>query len=347
MYAEGNGTSATFVNASLFAGAQTCSTLKTIQGTLKVRNSLLSAAPDYDTFASSGDAAELWCQELLDVKSSTLLVDYNNDFRVGRVGTSGKGTRKFIFRRKRRTAFGGDVPPYPEDNWNPPLGGGGHAPIVGFPQGAETFANDAYWAAVSATDILSPDNLYSFKHYHSFSTVRSMFGTTSSILRDDGTHPTEETSQFAQSTILGTHADWVERSVSFMSNMTYVGYSGGPTYELDDSDSVDVIENGTGNAARSFFVTWNDGTQGYVRVNMIANEVKSWTASLDAKLTAMGGTPTSGVSWPAVQANLTAQVAQPFYPPAKFQLGTPAQFPELYPKVVEVSGAELPPWFEI
>jgi len=358
MYAEGNGTSATFVNASLFAGAQACSTLKTIQAELRVRNTLLSVAPDYDTFASNSDPAVNWAQELIDVKATTACSLYNNEFRVGvSSGNRAGGTRKAAFIRKRRTAFGGDTPPYPDDNWNPPLGDGGHQPIVGFAIDASTFANTAYWNAVAATDILSPDHLYSFKRYISHNTFRLMFGGKSAVLRDDGTHPTEATAQFLRSTILGTHPGWVERSVSFLANNRHVGWlSTDNRYELDDSDAVDIIEDGTGNAQRSYFVTWNDGVQGYVRVNMFTNAntpetVKSWSSSLGAHMTALGGTALNGVPWATVQANLTAQVLQPFYPPALFG-PTRDQ-----PKAVEVGGIsfdnlptppiDLPPWFEI
>jgi hypothetical protein len=151
-----------------------------------------------------------------------------------------------------------------------------------------------------------------------------MFGTKGTVFRDDGTHPTEATAQFLRSTILGTHPLWIERSVSFFMNNKFIGWnSADARYELDDSDAVDIIEDGTGNAARSYFVTWNDGAQGYLRVNMFTNantvpSVKSWQSTLDAQMTALGGTDLNGVPWTTVQANLTSFTLQPFYPTAKF-----------------------------
>ena len=305
-YMEGEGLSGTYMNCCISAGPRGCSAFKSIQSETKIRNSVIAAAPDYDSGLASATTTERWASAMIDVKATSDTSLTNNAIYVARKTVSGTtyGTLVGVYWRARRTQIGANVPPYPDLLWSPPLGadtffGEGSIPITGFAQGCETFVNDAYWAAVNATSLESLAHQYTFKKFIAYNTVTVQVGPTGGSAvapyRDDGTYPLEATIPQANgSTLFGTHADWTDRSVTFLANNTHVGYqspaSSTPStmYNLDDGLSVDVTEDGTGNAMRSYLITLSDGSTGYVRENQVNLWIRGWSSTLDARMTALG-----------------------------------------------------------
>lgn len=224
-YIQGRPNTYLIVNNMLITGSCECSVLKSTRYNNIVRNSLISSLLDPDK-----PLVGLRSDKLLDFASASEVVVYNNEF-IGANSLEKGGLTAFIHFRARRHWWGADSPSYPDVSWSPArtsnYGGGYFAP-EGFTAGPETFVNPAFWDTVSAYDLSDPQNPYTFKKYISYNTFRWVDEghRRSPAIRDDGTAPRHAAYQFSNAEVWGTVPEnWVERSVMFLANNSYSGWT--------------------------------------------------------------------------------------------------------------------------
>jgi len=164
------------------------------------------------------------------VTAGTTII-YNNELIGAQTKASGGIGAAMVHFRARRDWWSADSPAYPDvsyENATTSMYGGGYLAPVGFTAGPETFVSRAFWNTVASYPIDSPDNPYSFKKYISYNVFRWIDEGEphGSPIRDDGTAPRTAAAKFSHTEIWGTVPDnWVERSVTFVANNTYAGWT--------------------------------------------------------------------------------------------------------------------------
>ena len=225
-YLEGRPNTYAILNNVRITGSRGCSSIKSTRYHNIVRNSYVSAVLD-----PSRPDVGLRSDKLLDVVSVGNTIIYNNEFigaRTKELGGIGAGMVHF---RARRDWWSSDSPAYPDVSYDAPstsLYGGGYLAPPGFTAGPETFVSRAFWDTVGSYDLTDPQNPYSFKKFLSYNVFRWIDEgePRGSPLRDDGTAPRTAAAKFSHSEIWGTvPSNWVERSVTFAADNTYLGWS--------------------------------------------------------------------------------------------------------------------------
>jgi hypothetical protein len=139
---------------------------------------------------------------------------------------------------------GSDIPRYPDIDYDAGTSTQTtYSAPPGWPADVSTFKNDAFWVTVSSKAPTDETNTLTFKHYVAFNQFELLPGSSNArVLRDDGTHPVEEVEPFGPARILPTHLNWSERSVTFLANNRYTGFSGIPRFAMMDYESVAEVE---------------------------------------------------------------------------------------------------------
>ena len=225
-YLEGRPNTYAIFNNIRITGTRGCSAIKTTRNNVLVRNSHISTLQD-----PSRPEIGLRATILLDIASASSTTVYNNHL-VGAYNkvTGGLGSAMLFF-RARRDWWGADSPAYPDVSWDPPttsLVGGGYSAPLGFGPGPETFVSKAFWDAVRSIDVSDPANPYTFQKYVAYNTFTWVDegDTRRAAIRDDGTAPRTAAAQFSHTELWGTvPSNWVERSVTFVGNNLYRGWT--------------------------------------------------------------------------------------------------------------------------
>jgi hypothetical protein len=228
-------------------GAENCQVIKSTLPVLDVWNSYLSALQDPENPAIGERSNNLIDQ--INVSTTRIY----NCHMVGAFNptlpSAQNGTQNgMIFFRARRECYGSDSPAYPDRSWatlTTSMLNNGYMPQPGGYDGSPaTFADADFWADAQAGGINSPSNPYLFRHwidYCKFQWVQETGGNEQPAIRNDGTYPRIFVApKSVPSVFLTTHPDWFERSVDFVSNCEFYGWtdlSDAMLFSYDDSES--------------------------------------------------------------------------------------------------------------
>ena len=223
-YIQGRPNTFLIVNNMLITGSCECSVVKSTRYHNIIRNSLVSSVLD-----PQNPTVGLRSDKLVDFASAGEAVVYNNEF-IGARSLDKGGVTALVHFRARRDWWGADSPAYPDVSWEPAVTsnvGGGYLAPQGFSAGPETFVSAAFWDKVRSHDLKDPANPFTFKKYVAYNTFRWIDegDRRAPAIREDGTAPRHAAYQFSNAELWGTvPANWVERSVIFVANNTYIGW---------------------------------------------------------------------------------------------------------------------------
>lgn len=223
-YIQGRPNTYLIVNNMLITGSCECSVLKSTRYHNILRNSLISSVldPENPTIGLRSD-------KLVDFVSAGEAIVYNNEF-IGARSLAKGGLTAFVHFRARRNWWGADSPAYPDVSWDPPVTSnvdGGYLAPKGFSAGPETYVSQAFWNTVRSYDLKDASNPYTFKKFVAYNTFRWIDegDRRAPAIREDGTAPRAAAYQFSNAEVWGTiPSNWVERSVVFVANNTYIGW---------------------------------------------------------------------------------------------------------------------------
>jgi hypothetical protein len=234
-------------------GSQGSSSIKTTMFDVQIRYTLFNVSREYNEPNLGEPEGYMLTHTMFDCPGASDIIAFGNHFRMWRqttVGTASgySGTLTgAIFIRRRREMQGSDRPSYPVESWNPPVGESlGSPPGGGWPMGAATFVNDAFWQDVHRYDITDPANPFNFKHFISFNTFELLPGSLPvKAIRDDGTHPIVAVAQFSDDSIAKrTHPLWIERSVNWLYANEYINFGDNEKIDLNHTQTPIEIEPG-------------------------------------------------------------------------------------------------------